>query len=75
MDLFTNARLSPDSHTNRLTDKQIDLGCRIQLHGDYISRRVDTFELARKLKIGNAAFVMHRRKAEEAMLGELLAGA
>ena len=76
VDLLTDAKFSADSPVSRLTDRQREALVTAYESGYYdIPRRIDTDELARKLKIRNPTFVMHRRKAEKAILGELLAEA
>ena len=71
--LLTDAKFSADSPVTRLTDKQRDALVTAFNAGYYdIPRKIDTDELARKLKIRNPTFVMHRRKAERVILTELL---
>ena len=73
VDLLTDAKFSPDSPLGRLTDKQRAALTMAYNLGYYdIPRKIDTDELARKLKIRNPTFVMHRRKAEKAALKGLL---
>ncbi len=76
VDLLTDANFSPSSPIGRLTEKQRKVLIMAYNLGYYdIPRRIDTDELAQKLKITNPAFVMHRRKAEKAILKELLSDA
>ena len=73
VDLLTDAKFAPDSPISRLTDKQREALITAYNLGYYdIPRKIDTNELAQKLKIRNPTFVMHRRKAEKAILKELL---
>ena len=76
VDLLTDAKFSPNSPISRLTDKQRAALITAYNLGYYdIPRKIDTDTLAQKLKIRNPTFVMHRRKAERAVLGELLSAA
>jgi len=76
VELLTDARFSADSPISRLTDKQREVLVTAYSLGYYdIPRRIDTDDLAQKLKIRNPTFVMHRRKAERAILSELLSEA
>lgn len=76
IDLLTDARFSADSPMSRLTDKQREALVTAYNLGYYdIPRKIDCDELAERLKVKNPTFVMHRRKAERVILGELLANA
>jgi len=73
IDLLTDAKFSPDSPLGRLTEKQRKVLLTAFNLGYYdIPRRIGSTQLASKLGIRNPTFVAHRRKAERAILEEVI---
>jgi hypothetical protein len=73
LQMLTDAKFSPGVPWGRLTERQRQVIVTAFELGYYdIPRRVDSDELAARLGISNAAFVMHRRKAERALLADLM---
>jgi len=71
--LLADARFSPSSPISSLTEKQREVLIMAYNLGYYdIPRRVGSDELATRLKIRNPTLVMHRRKAERAILRQLI---
>jgi hypothetical protein len=67
------AKFSPSSPLNRLTEKQRKVIITAYKLGYYdVPRRINSEELAERLKIRGPTFVMHRRKAEKHILSEIL---
>jgi hypothetical protein len=74
VDLLTDARFSPDSPLQCLTEKQRRVLKTAFNLGYYdIPRKTGSDELASRLGITNQAFVMHRRKAERRLLSQIIA--
>jgi hypothetical protein len=73
LQMLTDAKFSPGVPWGRLTERQRKVIATAFELGYYdIPRRVGSDELAARLGISNAAFVMHRRKAERALLADLM---
>jgi predicted DNA binding protein len=69
---LTDAEFSLDSPLDRLTNKQLQVLTAAYNLGYYdIPRRINSDGLAAKLHVRNATVVMHRRRAERRLLGEL----
>lgn len=69
---LTDANFSLDSPLDRLTNKQLQVMTAAYNLGYYdIPRRINSDGLAAKLHVRNATVVMHRRRAERRLLGEL----
>jgi hypothetical protein len=70
---LTDAKFSPDSPLNILTEKQRAALIAAYKSGYYdIPRKISSEQLARKLNIHGSALIAHRRKAELRLLGEML---
>ncbi len=71
--LLTDANFGPDSPLNQLTVRQREVILTAYRLGYYdIPRRVNSDQLAEKLKIGNSTLVEHLRKAERRLLVQML---
>ena len=71
--LISDAKFSATSPLNSLTDKQRKVILTAFNLGYYdIPRKIRSNELAARLGIGNPTFVMHRRKAKETPLRNLV---
>jgi hypothetical protein len=67
------AKFLPSSPLNRLTAKQRKVIITAYKLGYYdLPRRINSKELAERLKIRGSTFVVHRRKAERRLLSEIL---
>lgn len=70
---LTDAKFSPDSPLNVLTEKQRTTLIAAYKLGYYdIPRKISSEQLARKLNIHGSAMIAHRRKAELRLLREML---
>lgn len=70
---LTDAKFSPESPLNLLTEKQREVIVSAFEHGYYESpRRISSQELAKKLKLKSSTLVEHRRKAEQRLLSNIL---
>jgi hypothetical protein len=70
---LADAKFSPDSPLNILTEKQRAALIAAYKFGYYdIPRKISSEQLARKLNIHASALIAHRRKAELRLLGEML---
>jgi DNA-binding CsgD family transcriptional regulator len=68
-----DAKFSPNSPLSRLTEKQRRVMITAYQLGYYdLPRRINSDELAERLKISNPTLVMHRRKAEKRLLDDIL---
>jgi hypothetical protein len=71
--LLSDAAFGPDSIINQLTEKQHDVLTTAYRLGYYdIPRRINSNQLAEKLKIANSTLVEHLRKAERRLLVQVL---
>jgi len=71
--LLADANFSPDSPINKLTEKQREVLIAAYKHGYYdIPRRINSEELAEKLKIVSSTLGEHLRKAERRLLINIL---
>jgi len=69
---LANARFSRSSLLRLLTDKQREVISKAREEGYYdIPRKIRSDEMASKLGMRNATFVMHRRKAEKHLIEEI----
>jgi len=69
---LTDAKFSLDSPLDRLTNKQLQVMTAAYNLGYYdIPRRINSDRLAAKLHVRNSTVVMHRRRAERRLLGQL----
>jgi hypothetical protein len=74
VDLLTDAKFSADSPLGHLTHKQrrvLTTGFNLGYYD--VPRKISSDNLASVLKIANPTLVMHSRKAERKILGEILA--
>lgn len=70
---LADAKFSPESPLNDLTEKQREVIVSAFEHGYYETpRRVSSQELARKLKLKSSTVVEHRRKAEQRLLSKII---
>jgi hypothetical protein len=70
---LTDAKFSPDSPLNVLTEKQRAALIAAYKLGYYnIPRKINSEQLARKLNLHGSALIAHRRKAELRLLREIL---
>jgi predicted DNA binding protein len=70
---FADANLLPTSPLSQLTEKQRRVLTSAFNLGYYdLPRRIDSRELALKLKIGSSDLIKHRRKAEKRVLSAIL---
>jgi len=70
---MTDAKFSRDSPLGRLTEKQRKVLVSAYQLGYYDEpRRINSLELARKMKIGSSTLINHRRRAERNLLAELV---
>jgi len=70
---LTDAKFSPESPLNLLTEKQREVIVSAFEHGYYETpRRISSQELAKKLKMKSSTLVEHRRKAEQRLLSKII---
>jgi HTH DNA binding domain len=70
---LTDARFSPDSILQSLTEKQRRILSFAYKNGYYeVPRKVDSEELAQKLKIGKSTLGEHLRKAEKRLITDIM---
>jgi len=70
---LTDAKFSHESPLNELTEKQREVIVSAFDHGYYETpRRVNSQDLAKKLKLKSSTFVEHRRKAEQRLLAKII---
>ena len=72
---MSDARFSPDSLLQSLTEKQRKILSAAYSTGYYdVPRRIDSEALAKRLNIGKSTLVEHLRKAEMRLMGDLMKG-
>ncbi len=70
---LTDARFSPDSVLNSLTERQRRILSAAYANGYYdVPRRIDSEELARRLNIVKSTLVEHLRKAEKRLITDIM---
>ena len=70
---LTNANFSPTSPLNELTEKQREILIAAYKHGYYdVPRKINSVQLAKKLKIANSTLIEHIRKSEHRILCSIL---
>ena len=70
---LTDAKFSPNSPLNRLTEKQRKVLTTAYKLGYYsLPRKIDSEQLAKRLSIHKSALATHRRKAELRLITEVL---
>lgn len=70
---LTDASFSPDSILHNLTDKQRKILSTAYADGYYdVPRRIDSEQLARKMKIVKSTLVEHLRKAEHRLMRDIM---
>jgi len=75
VDLLMDAKFSPDSPLAHLTEKQrrvLTMGFNLGYYD--VPRKISSDALARVLRIANPTLVIHSRRAERRILGEILVG-